>query len=119
MPELVRLYIKQVAIGFGIAVIFVGLLLALDVAGLRGLVWRSADGWLALFLLVFFNGLVFAGVQFAITIMAMADPGPRGPSAGQRLLSWVRRKQDGAIDMAPAAAPAPVPARPRPEDRTE
>jgi hypothetical protein len=72
MPELVRLYIRQVAIGFALAVVFVGLLLGFDVAGLRGLILSTQGGWLALFLLVFFNGIVFGGVQFAISIMRMA-----------------------------------------------
>jgi hypothetical protein len=115
MPELVRLYIRQVVIGFGIAGVFVGLLLALDVAGLRGLVWRSPDGWLALFLLFFFNGLVFAGVQFAISVMGMAEPKRGGPSAGQRLLAWVQRGRDAAI--VPEATPAAAPVRP--EDRSQ
>ena len=30
-------------------------------------------GWLAAFLLVMFNGIVFSGVQFGIAIMRMAD----------------------------------------------
>jgi hypothetical protein len=110
MPELVRLYIRQVVIGFGIAGVFVGLLLALDVAGLRGLVWRSPDGWLALFLLFFFNGLVFAGVQFAISVMGMAEPKGSGPSAGHRLVAWVQRGRDAAVT--PKATPAATPVRP-------
>jgi len=75
MPELVRVYIRQCLIGFGLAGVFVGLLLGLDVAGLRGLVLSTQGGLLAAFLLFFFNGLVFAGVQFAITIMRMGDGG--------------------------------------------
>ncbi|PQO22996.1 hypothetical protein C2I36_10215 [Rhodobacteraceae bacterium WD3A24] len=74
MPELVRLYIRQVAIGFGIAAVFVALLLGLNVANLRHLVFASSDGLLALFLLFFFNGIVFAGVQFGIAVMRMAEP---------------------------------------------
>ena len=40
----------------------------------------SSDmGWIAVVMLVFFNGVVFAGVQFAITIMRMEqDDEPRG-----------------------------------------
>lgn len=74
MPELVRLYIRQVAIGFGIAAVFVALLLWFNVANLRHLVFASSDGLLALFLLFFFNGIVFAGVQFGIAVMRMAEP---------------------------------------------
>jgi hypothetical protein len=75
MPELVRLYIRQCLIGFALAAVFVGLLLGLDVAGLRGLVLSTSGGLLAVFLLFFFNGLVFAGVQFAIAIMRMGEEG--------------------------------------------
>jgi len=72
MPNLIRLYVQQVAIGFGAAAVFVVLLLGFDIAGLRHLVAASADGPLAIFLLWMFNGIVFAGVQFAISIMRMA-----------------------------------------------
>lgn len=71
LPKLVRLYIRQCLIGFAISAAFTVLLLALDVAGLRGLVLGTQGGFMALFLLFFFNGLVFAGVQFAITVMWM------------------------------------------------
>ncbi len=81
-PRLVRLYIRQCLIGFALAAVFVGLLLGFDVAGLRGLILATQGGWMALALLVLFNGLVFAGVQFAITIMRMAHPDD--PDAGRR-----------------------------------
>lgn len=84
MPELVRLYIRQCLIGFALAGVFVALLIGLDVAGLRGLILTTQGGFLALFLLFVFNGLVFAGVQFGMTIMRMARPeggdgAPRAP----------------------------------------
>ncbi|WP_245243011.1 hypothetical protein [Pararhodobacter sp. SW119] len=82
-PRLVRLYIRQCLIGFALAAVFVGLLLGFDVAGLRGLILSTQGGWIALGLLVVFNGLVFAGVQFAITIMRMGEP--QSPGGGQRL----------------------------------
>jgi len=74
MPELIKLYIRQVLIGFGLAAIFVAGLLWADVARLRSLIMATEGGWMALFLLFFFNGLVFAGVQFAISVMQMAEP---------------------------------------------
>ena len=92
MPKLVRLYIVNCAIGFVIAAAFVAGLIALDVANLRHLVFGSPMGWLAAGMMVMFNGVVFAGVQFAIAIMRMAEPedGPRGG-----------RKQPIRIDMTP------------------
>ncbi|MFN4131133.1 MAG: hypothetical protein ACK4GC_15155 [Paracoccaceae bacterium] len=82
MPKLIRLYIVNVAIGFGIAVAFVAGLVWLDVAGLQRLILHAPMGWVAALMLVMFNGVVFAGVQFGIAIMRMAEPEdtpPRGP----------------------------------------
>ncbi|EYD75348.1 hypothetical protein Rumeso_03060 [Rubellimicrobium mesophilum DSM 19309] len=73
MPKLVRLYITNVLIGLGLAVAFVGLLLAFDVAGLRHLILETEMGWLGGVMLLAFNGVVFAGVQFGIAIMRMAE----------------------------------------------
>lgn len=73
MPKLIRLYIVNVLIGFAIAGLFVAMLLWLDVAHLRHLILTSDKGWLALLVLWFANGIVFAGVQFAIAVMRMKD----------------------------------------------
>lgn len=79
MPRLIRLYIRQVISGFGLSAIFVGLLLYLDVAGLWHLVSGTSGGLIAVVMLFIFNGIVFAGVQFAIAIMLMGQrPGPGG-----------------------------------------
>lgn len=79
MPRLVRVYITQCLIGFGIAALFTAGLIAFDVMGLKHLVLGSSDGILGGFLIFFSNGIVFAGVQFAITIMRMGEKDePRG-----------------------------------------
>ena len=80
MPKLIRLYIHSVAIGFGLSVAFVAALVALDVAGLQSLILGSSMGLVAAAMLVVFNGIIFAGAQFAYVIMQMADKdeGPRG-----------------------------------------
>ena len=80
MPQLVRLYIISIAIGFALALAFTGMLIALDVAGLRHLVSSTGGGWIAVAMLVLFHGVLFSGVQFAIRIMMMAerDDSPRG-----------------------------------------
>lgn len=74
LPRLVRLYIRHVAIGFALSAVFVGLLMWFDIGRLASLIAGTRGGWMALFLLWFFNGLVFAGVQFAIAVMRMAEP---------------------------------------------
>ena len=73
MPKLIRLYIKNVAIGFGLAGVFVGMLLWFDIANLWHLISTSDKGWLALLILWLANGIIFAGVQFAIAVMRMKD----------------------------------------------
>jgi len=97
VPELIRMYIRHVAIGFAIAAVFVAALLWFNVVNLRELVMATSGGWLAVFLLWFFNGLVFAGVQFGIAVMNMAEPAA-GPTGGNR----------PNIPMAEVFAPVPV-----------
>jgi len=84
LPKLIRLYLRQIAIGFGLSAVFVGLLLGFNVANLRSLMLATQGGFVAAGMLFFFNGLVFAGVQFAITIMRMAAPEDKGPRGGRR-----------------------------------
>lgn len=82
MPALVRLYIRNVIIGFGLSAIFVGALLWLDIAGLWHLISTSPQGWIAALMLFVFNGIVFAGVQFGIAIMRMGSD--ERPGGGRR-----------------------------------
>jgi hypothetical protein len=81
MPDLVRLYIRHVALGFALAVVFTGLLFWFNVANLWHLVTHAPGGALAAVLLVVFNGIVFSGVQFGIAITAMAKD-PEGDGDG-------------------------------------
>ena len=82
-PDLMRLYLRHCLVGFALSAIFVGLILWFDVVGLRGLIMGSDVGWLAVFLLWFFNGTVFGSVQFAIVIMSQAeDDDDQGPKRG-------------------------------------
>jgi len=73
MPKLIRLYITQAAIGFGLAAVFVGMLLWFNIANLWHLVSTSDKGWLAVLILWVSNGIIFAGVQFGIAVMRMKD----------------------------------------------
>lgn len=80
MPKLVRLYIRHVLIGWGISAAFVAMLVWFNVAGLHHLILETDMGWLAGIMLWVSNSVVFAGVQFAIAVMLMAedDEGPKG-----------------------------------------
>ena len=85
MPKLIAMYIVNVAIGFGLAGVFVGMLLWFDIANLWHLVSHSDKGWLAVLLLWVSNGIVFAGVQFGIAVMRMKDDDDDdGPGGGLR-----------------------------------
>lgn len=85
MPKLIRLYITQVAIGFALSAVLVALLLWFNVANLWHLVSTSDVGVLAVFLLWLFNGIVFAGVQFGIAIMNMAEDNDDEPRGGMKI----------------------------------
>ncbi|MCF8512279.1 MAG: hypothetical protein K9G43_12585 [Rhodobacteraceae bacterium] len=80
MPKLIALYIRSVAIGFGLSVAFLALMLWQDVANLRHLIFGSDMGLVAAAMVIVFNGIIFAGVQFGIAVMKLADKddGPRG-----------------------------------------
>lgn len=73
MPELIRLYIRECLLGFAIAILFSMALVILNVANLGHLVSNVEGGWLAFLLLCIFNGIVFSGVQFGMTVMRMSE----------------------------------------------
>ena len=83
MPKLIALYIRSVAIGFGLSAVFLGLMLWFDVAGLRHLIFGSDMGLVAAAMVFMFQGVIFAGVQFGIAVMSMADD-DSGPKGGLR-----------------------------------
>lgn len=72
-PNLMQLYLRHCAVGFLAAAVFVAMLLFYDIARLGTLVAASDVGWLAVFLLWFFHGTIFGGVQFAVSIMLEAE----------------------------------------------
>lgn len=80
MPKLIKLYITNVAIGFGLGAVFVAMLVWFNIAGLGHLVLGSSMGWLAGVMLWVSNSIIFAGAQFGIAVMRMADSDdtPRG-----------------------------------------
>ena len=84
MPRLVKMYLVNVAIGFGIAALFMAILLGFDVAGLGHLVMETQQGWIAGLMLFMASGTLFAGVQFALRIMALAEGDDNGPRGGLR-----------------------------------
>ena len=106
MPELIRVYIRNVFFGAGLSAAFVALLLYFNVANLRHLIFASDIGYIAVALLFVFNTVVFAGVQFAITIMRMAED-ETPPGGGKR--DGIPAGLDTAANM--VAVPVPVESR--------
>lgn len=84
MPKLIRLYIVNVAIGFALSAIFLAAMIVMDVAGLGRLILGSDMGLLAALMIFVFQGVVFAGVQFAIAVMRMAEEDTSPPRGGLR-----------------------------------
>jgi len=95
MPHLIKVYIRQVVAGFVLSGVFVTLLLWLNVANLGHLVTSVSGGWIALLMLWVFNGIVFAGVQFALAL-------PSGREEDD---------SDGRRDAIPSILAAPVAVR--------
>lgn len=71
MPRLLKLLLKNLALGFAVAALFVAALIWSDTAGLGTLIAESSHGWLAAALLFFFTGLTFASVQMGIAVMGL------------------------------------------------
>src|SRR5690606_1653981 len=71
-----------VLIGFAIAAAFVAGLLWFNVANLWYLVTHNSMGPLAVLILWFANGIVFAGVQFAIAVMTLREDDSTGGTVG-------------------------------------
>ncbi len=86
MPELVRLYVRHVAIGFLLALIFTGLLLWLDIGNLWHLVRATDAGPLAVVMLIMANAIMFSGMQFGYAVMRMGhDDGAGGGKKTRRI----------------------------------
>ncbi len=103
MPKLVRLYIRQVLIGYLLSAVFVSLLLWLNVANLWHLVTHASGGWIAVLMLFIFNGIVFASVQFGISIMRMAEDDSDSGRGKRITFATPTAPQDGRV-----AVPASV-----------
>ncbi|MGQ3675500.1 hypothetical protein ACT6QH_08405 [Xanthobacter sp. TB0139] len=71
MPTLVKFLVTHAVIGVSLAVVFVGALVAFDVANLGTLVRTHQDGYLAAALLVGGLGITFGSVQMGFAVMLM------------------------------------------------
>ncbi len=73
LPLLVRFLIRHALIGFGLALVFVALLLALDIGGIATLIFASSSAALALIILVFSMAVTFSSVQMGFAVMFLRE----------------------------------------------
>jgi hypothetical protein len=78
MPRIMKVFWLQVATGFGIAALFVGGIIWIDLGGLWRLVSGTQGGYLAAILLWVLHGSVFAAVQFGIALAMTEASKPGG-----------------------------------------
>jgi hypothetical protein len=88
VPPHVRFLVGHALIGIAVGVLFVAAILALDIAGLKGLILRGADGALALGLLLFGVSVTFGSAAMGAAVMGLgapARPRPWSPLRWRRL----------------------------------
>jgi hypothetical protein len=99
MTPLTRFLAFHALIGFGIAVLFSGMLFGFDIAGLRTLVAGSQVGFIAASALTFMLCLTFGSIQMGIAIMQL-DQKDNTPRGGRLRFATLRMPQ-GAVVMQP------------------
>ena len=82
LPMLVRFLISHGALGFGLAAVFVGALLAFDPQDTGTLLLTAAGHWWPVMVLWFFTGLTFGAVQIGAATMLLAQREPPRPTRG-------------------------------------
>ena len=65
---LIRLFLGGSAVGFALSALFVTAIWMMDIAGIATRAGQSDDAFLLLFILWFFNGLLFGAVQISYAI---------------------------------------------------
>lgn len=68
MPNMSWFLVKSALIGYAAALFLVCLLIYFNIANIGTLVSNSEHGYLAIFLLIFFTGQTFAGIQIGIAL---------------------------------------------------
>ena len=68
---LIRLFLNGTAVGFALSAVFVAAIWLLDIAEIHTHAQDSKDAFLLLFILWFFNGLLFGAVQISYVVWQM------------------------------------------------
>ncbi len=101
MPDLIKLLIRNAAIGFGVAIVFVACIMLFDIGSVGTLVYSSDTGFVALFMLTFFMGLTFGSAQMGFAVMLSGAEKDRPGGGGKR-----RGRQH--LDFAPIRVRTPT-----------
>jgi len=113
-----RFLLRHTLVGIGAGWLFVALLLALDIAGLRSLMLHGSrtDGLVALVLLVVFSAITFGSAAMGAAIMGLAESERGGKGMGKRARwrAWLPRPATSPVPV-PVPSPAAAPQRPRPQ----
>ncbi len=72
-PPLVRFLVKNAAIGFAMAVVFVAAMLYFNVGNLMAIIVQSDVGLFAIVLMTLMIGLTFASLQMGFAVMFASD----------------------------------------------
>lgn len=88
MPPLIRFLLKWSLIGMAAGWVFVGMLLAADLGGIRSLLGKAESPLLWVFILGFSFGISFAQVTVLAAVLLRDDFGGRGHSGNDRLERW-------------------------------
>jgi hypothetical protein len=112
MPCLLRFVLRQAAIGWGAAAVFVGALVLTDPGGIGRLLTQPQEGPGPLLLLWGFTGLTFCGAQMALALTSLEAQDNQGarstPSGGGGV-----RSQPLRPTLPGPGVPKPLPVRPR------
>ena len=99
MPDHIRLIIRHGFIGLGISVAFTAMILAFNVGNLWHLVTHTAEGPVAVLMLLVFGTITFGSAQIGYKIMSLSEENDGNDQGGKR---------DTLPVLDPAAVPAPV-----------
>lgn len=73
MPDHIKMILKHAFIGFGISVAFTVMILAFNIGNLWHLVTHTAEGPIAVIMLVIFGTITFGSAQIGYKIMSLAE----------------------------------------------
>lgn len=84
MPDHIKFILRHAFYGFIIALTFVGMLLYFNVVNLWHLVTHTADGPIAVVMLIVFCTVTFGSVQIGYKIMMMGEENDDDDQGGKR-----------------------------------